>query len=110
MTDDLRQRIERAAQVLKEHGAREVYLFGSAAKDTMREGSDVDLAVAGLPPEEFRGDGLLISGKFRGRKFRGRVRGRVIQLLSARRARQKNGDGHALRLSREPVPVFLLSQ
>lgn len=53
MTDDLRQRIERAAQVLKEHGAREVYLFGSAAKGKMREGSDVDLAVAGLPPERF---------------------------------------------------------
>jgi predicted nucleotidyltransferase len=53
MTDDLRQRIERAAQVLKEHGAREVYLFGSAAKGQMREGSDVDLAVVGLPPERF---------------------------------------------------------
>jgi hypothetical protein len=37
ITDDLRQRIERAAQVLKEHGAREVYLFGSAAKGKMRE-------------------------------------------------------------------------
>jgi hypothetical protein len=39
--------------VLKEHGAREVYLFGSAATDKMREGSDVDLAVTGLPPERF---------------------------------------------------------
>jgi predicted nucleotidyltransferase len=53
MDDELRKAIERAAAVLKEMGAREVYVFGSAASGTMREGSDVDLAVVGLPPGAF---------------------------------------------------------
>ncbi|MGH9845714.1 MAG: nucleotidyltransferase family protein [Blastocatellia bacterium] len=45
--------IERAVMALKAAGAREVYLFGSAARGQMREDSDVDLAVSGLPPELF---------------------------------------------------------
>ena len=53
MDETLRNSIERAAAVLKEMGAREVYVFGSAATGTMREGSDVDLAVTGLPPGIF---------------------------------------------------------
>ena len=53
MTDELAQQIQRAAQVLLAFGAKEVYLFGSAAADTMDEHSDVDLAVSGLPPEVF---------------------------------------------------------
>lgn len=53
MDEELRKSIERAAAVLKEFGAREVYVFGSAATGTMREGSDVDLAVVGLPPRVY---------------------------------------------------------
>jgi predicted nucleotidyltransferase len=53
MDDELRRSIERAAAVLKDMGATEVYVFGSAATGTMREGSDVDLAVVGLPPGVF---------------------------------------------------------
>jgi predicted nucleotidyltransferase len=53
MTDDLKAKILKAAETLKEYGAKEVYLFGSAAAGTMREDSDVDLAVKGLPPEVF---------------------------------------------------------
>lgn len=53
MTDDLKERVLAAAQALKAAGAREVYVFGSAANDRLREDSDVDLAVAGLPPERF---------------------------------------------------------
>ncbi|MDR3676236.1 MAG: nucleotidyltransferase domain-containing protein, partial [Acidobacteriota bacterium] len=34
-------------------GAKEVYVFGSARKGTMRPNSDVDMAVSGLPPEVF---------------------------------------------------------
>jgi uncharacterized protein len=49
----LRKRIEAAAGALKAAGAREVYLFGSAARGVMREDSDIDLAVTGLPPERF---------------------------------------------------------
>lgn len=49
----LDERIRRAAQSLKTFGAREVYLLGSAASGSMRAGSDVDMAVVGLPPEVF---------------------------------------------------------
>ncbi len=53
MDDAIREAIERAAAVLKDMGAREVYVFGSAATGILREGSDVDLAVVGLPPGVF---------------------------------------------------------
>lgn len=53
MTDELKGRIALAAEALKKAGAREVYLFGSAATDLLREDSDVDLAVSGLPPRQF---------------------------------------------------------
>jgi predicted nucleotidyltransferase len=45
--------INRAAQILKAEGAREVYLFGSEAAGTAGATSDVDLAVAGLPPAAY---------------------------------------------------------
>lgn len=41
------------AATLKNFGAREVYLFGSAATGMLRDDSDVDLAIAGLPPEKY---------------------------------------------------------
>jgi predicted nucleotidyltransferase len=53
MDDEIRQAINRAAAALKELGAREVYVFGSAAHGAMRADSDVDLAVSGLPPRVF---------------------------------------------------------
>ena len=53
MSNDLRQLIEPAVLALKAAGAREVYLFGSAAHGQMRADSDIDLAVSGLPPERF---------------------------------------------------------
>ncbi len=53
LSEELRQAIQRAAAALKAAGAREVYLFGSVAKGRLREGSDIDLAVAGLPPQVF---------------------------------------------------------
>ena len=37
----------------KGFGRQEVYIFGSAAKGTLSEGSDVDFAVSGLPPQAF---------------------------------------------------------
>jgi predicted nucleotidyltransferase len=45
--------LERGAALLTAAGAREVYVFGSVAAGSAQEGSDVDLAVAGLPPERF---------------------------------------------------------
>ncbi len=53
MAESIETRIEEAAAALKAAGAREVYVFGSAAKGKVRENSDVDLAVSGLPPEVF---------------------------------------------------------
>ncbi len=53
MEGELRRRIAEAAAVLKAAGAREVYVFGSAVRGSLREKSDVDMAVSGLPPEVF---------------------------------------------------------
>ena len=53
MTEELETCIRRAAEVLKSFGAKEVYLFGSAATGQMDEHSDIDLAVTGLPPGVF---------------------------------------------------------
>jgi len=53
MTTELLERIRRAADALRERGAREVYLFGSAATGRLRQDSDIDMAVSGLPPELF---------------------------------------------------------
>ena len=50
---ELRQAIERAAAILKEAGADEVYLFGSITEGSLRPDSDIDLAVTGLPPSQF---------------------------------------------------------
>ncbi len=44
--------LKKALDVLVGHGAREVYVFGSAARGGAMP-SDVDLAVRGLPPECF---------------------------------------------------------
>lgn len=52
-SEELKPLIERAVLALKSAGAREVYLFGSAAHGQIREDSDIDMAVSGLPPEMF---------------------------------------------------------
>ena len=53
MTKQLEDLIHKAADVLKSFGATDVYLFGSVAKGTDNEHSDIDLAVTGIPPEKF---------------------------------------------------------
>jgi len=53
LSEDLREAILRAVAALKAAGAREVYLFGSAAQGKLRDNSDIDLAVVGLPPQVF---------------------------------------------------------
>jgi predicted nucleotidyltransferase len=45
--------VNKGAALLRLSGAREVYVFGSVASDKLREGSDIDLAVSGLPPATF---------------------------------------------------------
>ena len=53
MDERIKDLLERGAALLRDAGAREVYVFGSTATGKARESSDVDLAVAGLPPETF---------------------------------------------------------
>jgi len=53
MNDTIIKSIGPVVAALKHSGAKTVYLFGSAAKGSMRADSDIDLAVSGLPPENF---------------------------------------------------------
>ena len=53
--------IKRAAAELKTAGAREIYVFGSAAHGTGDAASDLDLAVSGLPPAVFYRMGARVS-------------------------------------------------
>jgi predicted nucleotidyltransferase len=45
--------IETAASLLKKEGGESVYLFGSLAVGKIKNTSDIDLGVKGLPPEKF---------------------------------------------------------
>lgn len=42
-----------AADLLRNLGATQVFVFGSASRGKVRAGSDVDLAVTGLPPSVY---------------------------------------------------------
>ncbi|HKW96792.1 MAG TPA: nucleotidyltransferase domain-containing protein [Bryobacteraceae bacterium] len=42
-----------AASLLRGLGATEVFVFGSATRDRLRPGSDIDMAVRGLPPSVY---------------------------------------------------------
>jgi predicted nucleotidyltransferase len=42
-----------AASLLRRLGATEVFVFGSATKGGLRPGSDIDIAVRGLPPSVY---------------------------------------------------------
>ena len=53
MNSRMKQKIDRAAAALKEFGAKEVYVFGSAAEGRFTRHSDIDMAVSGLPPKVF---------------------------------------------------------
>ena len=53
MNPELPDLIRKAAEALKSFGATEVYLFGSTARGTATDSSDIDLAVSGIPPEKF---------------------------------------------------------
>ena len=53
MDTNLQEEIGKVAEALREAGACEVYLFGSAARGKLREDSDIDMAVSGLPPKSF---------------------------------------------------------
>lgn len=45
--------IKKATQILKENGAKEVFVFGSIANGKFNENSDIDIAVKGLNEKDF---------------------------------------------------------
>ena len=45
--------IKKATQILKENGAKEVFIFGSIANGKFNENSDIDIAVKGLNETDF---------------------------------------------------------
>jgi predicted nucleotidyltransferase len=53
MDQETRRDIEEAVSILRAAGATEVFVFGSVSRGAGRPGSDLDLAVRGLPPERF---------------------------------------------------------
>ena len=53
MNTRMKQKIDRAAAALKEFGAKEVYVFGSAVEGRFTRHSDIDMTVSGLPPKFF---------------------------------------------------------
>lgn len=61
MSNETTNLIKRAAAELKAAGAREIYVFGSAAKGAGDAASDVDLAVSDLPPSVFYRMGARVS-------------------------------------------------
>jgi len=53
MTTQMEALIKKAAAAMISAGAREVYLFGSSLHGAAETDSDIDLAIAGLPPALF---------------------------------------------------------
>ena len=49
----LQHDIDIATNILKEAGCNECYIFGSVANGQTQENSDIDIAIRGLPPEQF---------------------------------------------------------
>jgi len=50
---EYRDDVARATKILTDMGAREVYLYGSVADGRFHEGSDIDIAIVGLPKDRF---------------------------------------------------------
>jgi len=48
-----RNDIKKASNFLKDEGCKTVFLFGSMVTGKIRENSDIDIGIKGLPPEKF---------------------------------------------------------
>ncbi len=53
MQPEINGDVERVVAELKSAGAREIYLFGSTARGRVSVSSDLDLAISGLPAQNF---------------------------------------------------------
>lgn len=45
--------IKKATRILKDHGAAEVFIFGSIVNGKFNENSDIDIAIKGLNEKDF---------------------------------------------------------
>jgi predicted nucleotidyltransferase len=82
----LDRRIREAAALLIRRGATAVYVFGSATTGRLRDDSDVDMAVEGLPASVF----------FKAMAEASRIVGQPVDLVALDRG---DGIGEALRRS-----------
>jgi predicted nucleotidyltransferase len=48
-----RQDIEIAKNLLKDAGCKEIFLFGSLVTGKIHDNTDIDIGIAGLPPQKF---------------------------------------------------------
>lgn len=48
-----RNDINKAIQILKENGAKKVFIFGSIASGNFNENYDIDIAIRGIKPKDF---------------------------------------------------------
>jgi predicted nucleotidyltransferase len=53
MSPQIQSEIKKAVEILLRHGASEIFVFGSHAQDNATQFSDLDLAIRGMPPENF---------------------------------------------------------
>lgn len=53
LPDSYQRDIKKATKILKENGAKEVFIFGSIANGKFNENSDIDIAVKGLNEKDF---------------------------------------------------------
>jgi uncharacterized protein len=54
LADQAKQKLPQIVHLLTaQFQATQIILFGSLAKGTFRQGSDIDLAVAGIPPQQY---------------------------------------------------------
>ncbi len=53
LPNSYRNDIKKATKILKENGAKEVFIFGSIANGRFDENSDIDIAVKGLNEKDF---------------------------------------------------------
>jgi len=53
LPDTYKKDIQIAVEILKNEGCKNIYLFGSLVTGNFNESSDIDIGIAGLPPEKF---------------------------------------------------------
>ena len=51
--DSYQKDIEKAVNLLKNEGCKAVFLFGSLVTGKIRNNSDIDIGIMGLPPKKF---------------------------------------------------------